>query len=257
MAAATTSGEARTERSFWKCSSPSHTASKPSSSAARIWAIDSSNAVASLMPAGHWNSVKRPNSISASRSASGHGLGLAEEATLRPTVGRQAPRVWPRRTEVHWSRILAHRPRRGHPCRPPVGRNGPHGPGARDQGGSMSESGTGSGAGDVRHGVHRLRPLPAQRPAGPAHGDLRQARHPARRPAPPGAPPAAPHSSRVIDRGHRRFEVVSVSGRSRWSAGQCRSLRRGAVRGTPFPVGADLLSVLDSVRPCARMGRID
>ena len=62
-APATTSGEARTERSFWKWSSPSHTASKPSSSAARIWAIDSSKAVASAIPAGHWNSVKRPTSI--------------------------------------------------------------------------------------------------------------------------------------------------------------------------------------------------
>lgn len=63
MALATTRGEARTERSFWKWISPSQTASKPSDSAARIWAIDSSNAVASDMPAGHWNSVKRPNSM--------------------------------------------------------------------------------------------------------------------------------------------------------------------------------------------------
>src|SRR5712692_5304367 len=62
-AAATTSGDASTERSFWKWISASHTASKPRSSAAFICAIDSSNAAASLIPAGHWNSVNRPNSI--------------------------------------------------------------------------------------------------------------------------------------------------------------------------------------------------
>ncbi len=69
-AAATTSGEASTERSFWKWISASHTASKPRSSAARIWAIDSSNAAASRIPAGHWNSVNRPNSIPPPRQSS-------------------------------------------------------------------------------------------------------------------------------------------------------------------------------------------
>ena len=63
-------GAASTDRSFWKWISPSHTASKPKSSAAFICASDSSNAAASLTPGGLGNSVNRPNSISPLRSKS-------------------------------------------------------------------------------------------------------------------------------------------------------------------------------------------
>src|SRR5262245_1341086 len=62
-AEAITRGEDSTERSFWKWISASHTASKPKSSAACICASDSSKAVDSGMPVGHWNSVKSPVSI--------------------------------------------------------------------------------------------------------------------------------------------------------------------------------------------------
>src|SRR5262245_7895545 len=65
-AAAITSGDDSTERSFWKWISASHTASRPRSSAAFICARDSSNATWSSVPAGDSNSVKRPNSISSS-----------------------------------------------------------------------------------------------------------------------------------------------------------------------------------------------
>src|SRR5262245_54387958 len=63
-AEAITRGEDSTERSFWKWISASHTASKPKSSAACICASDWSKAIDSAMPAGYWNSVKRPVSIS-------------------------------------------------------------------------------------------------------------------------------------------------------------------------------------------------
>src|SRR3984893_3337906 len=63
MAVAMTSGEDRTERPFWKWISASHTASKPSSSAAVTWASDSSKAWASSIPGGLWNSVKSPTSM--------------------------------------------------------------------------------------------------------------------------------------------------------------------------------------------------
>src|SRR6266536_2301863 len=66
-AAATTSGDDSTERSFWKWISASQTASRPSASAAFICARDSSKAVAWLIPAGASNSVNRPNSIPPSR----------------------------------------------------------------------------------------------------------------------------------------------------------------------------------------------
>jgi hypothetical protein len=61
-AAAITSGDASTDRSFWKWISASQ-ASKPMSSAAFIWPSESSNADASLTPGGLANSVNRPNSI--------------------------------------------------------------------------------------------------------------------------------------------------------------------------------------------------
>src|SRR3989442_398198 len=62
MAAATASGEASSERCFWKWISASQTASKPIDSAAAICSMDSSNARASSMSVPHSNSVKSPNS---------------------------------------------------------------------------------------------------------------------------------------------------------------------------------------------------
>src|SRR5688500_4846082 len=53
-------GEESTERSCWKWISASHTASKPSRSAARTSTIESSNAVAGSVPGNSGNSVKKP-----------------------------------------------------------------------------------------------------------------------------------------------------------------------------------------------------
>jgi hypothetical protein len=60
---AITRGAESTDRSFWKWISASQTASKPRFSAVFICSIDWSKAVDGFIPAGHWNSVKRPNSM--------------------------------------------------------------------------------------------------------------------------------------------------------------------------------------------------
>src|SRR6266542_6948269 len=94
-AAATTSGDDSTERSFWKWISASQTASRPSASAAFICARDSSKAVAWLIPAGASNSVNRPNSIPPSR-------GERHLSYTRPNLQRLA-RAAPGRCDVGYS----------------------------------------------------------------------------------------------------------------------------------------------------------
>src|SRR5579883_1989714 len=83
MALAMVSGAASTERSGATCSSASHIASSPHSSAASTSAKPSANAAASLWPGARWNSWNMPNSI-----------GRPLPAGLVRTERRAAPRGW-------------------------------------------------------------------------------------------------------------------------------------------------------------------